>query len=255
MSTPESAAAAGPELSLVIPVLDEAENIPEVVAEIEEKLRGRLDYEVVFVDDGSRDETVARILEAAARDPRIRLVRHRGNRGKSAGLVTGAQHARAPWIATMDGDGQNDPVYVEKLFARTRAADAPPDLGLVAGRRLRREDTWLKQVSSRIGNGVRMRILGDPIPDAACGLKVFRRREFLELPRFDNMHRFLSALFRRHGMAVESVAVQDRPRAHGDSKYGLHNRLWVGIGDLVGMLWLQRRPLPPAPLRDDREET
>jgi dolichol-phosphate mannosyltransferase len=235
--------AASPLLSIAIPVLDEGENISKVVAEIEEKLTGRVEFEVVFVDDGSSDNTVAAIREAAAQFSYIRLVRHRQTGGKSAGLITAALAARAEWIGTMDGDGQNDPADLWNLAKVALAPEVSPKLLLVAGHRRRRNDTRLKQMSSKVANGVRMRLSGDPTPDAACGLKVFRRDAFLELPRFDNMHRFLSALFRRHGGEVVSVMVGDRPRLHGESKYGLHNRLWVGISDLLGMVWLNRRTL------------
>jgi len=232
-----------PQLSIAIPVLDEGENISKVVAEIEEKLTGRVEFEVVFVDDGSSDDTVAAIRQVAARFPYIRLLRHRQTSGKSAGLITAARAAHAEWIGTMDGDGQNDPADLWNLAKVALAPEASPKLLLVAGHRRRRNDTKLKQMSSKVANSVRMRLSGDPTPDAACGLKVFRRDAFLELPHFDNMHRFLSALFRRHGGEVVSVMVEDRPRLHGRSKYGLHNRLWVGMVDLLGMMWLNRRTL------------
>lgn len=230
-----------PALSVVIPVVDEGPNIPKVVEEIHQTLSGRVDFELLFVDDGSTDDTIERIREEMSRHPYVRLVRHAGNYGKSAGLITGAIAARAPWIANMDGDGQNDPEDLWRLAEPALDPEASPNLLLVAGHRRRRNDTVLKQISSRVANGVRMRLSGDPTPDAACGLKAYRRDAFLELPRFDNMHRFLSALFRRHGGEVLSVKVDDRPRLHGRSKYGLHNRLWAGIADLLGMMWLNRR--------------
>ena len=244
---PKAAESAGSasmlELSIVIPVLNEEENIPQLLEELEQKLDGRLSYELIFVDDGSQDSTARLVEEAASRVDHIRLLRHDRTRAKSAALVTGARAAQAEWIATMDGDGQNDPDDLWNLVVASRAPDAPEGLGLVAGQRRRRADTWLKQISSKVGNGVRMRLSGDRTPDAACGLKLFRRDIFLQLPRFENMHRFLSALFRREGAEVISVKVDDRPRMHGESKYGLHNRLWVGIADLLGVMWLQRRPL------------
>lgn len=232
-----------PELTIVIPVLNEGENIAEVLGEIDEKLGGKASFEVLFVDDGSRDDTVKEIHRAKERWPWIRLVRHRRTCGKSSALVTGARRARGAWIASMDGDGQNDPADLWKLYQRVLQPGVAADLLLVAGQRRRRNDTALKQMSSRVANGVRMYLSGDPVPDAACGLKVYRRDVFLELPRFDNMHRFLSALFQRHGGTVISVPIDDRPRIHGRSKYGFHNRLWVGIADLFGVIWLRRRRL------------
>ncbi len=252
------------ELSIVIPVLNEEQNISHILEEIEQKLSGRLRFELIFVDDGSSDRTAELVSAAASRRDEaapeggkrpIRLIRHDRVCGKSAALVTGVRAARATWVATMDGDGQNDPEDLWHLVTASRVPDAPRDLGLVAGQRRRRADTGLKQLSSKIGNGVRMRLSGDRTPDAACGLKLFRRDAFLELPRFENMHRFLSALFRREGAAVISVPVNDRRRLHGESKYGLHNRLWVGIADLLGVMWLQRRPLEPPRAKRKKAES
>lgn len=219
--------------------------------EIDEKISGRAPFEVLFVDDGSSDATVAEIRAAMERWPWIRLARHNRPCGKSAGLVTGARHARCDWIANMDGDGQNDPADLWRLYEQVKAPEAAADLLLVAGQRRRRNDTVLKQISSKVANKVRMFLSGDSVPDAACGLKVYRRDAFLELPRFDNMHRFLSALFQRHGGAVISVPIEDRPRIHGSSKYGFHNRLWVGIADLLGVIWLRRRSLPIDEMKEE----
>ncbi|MBM3523960.1 MAG: glycosyltransferase [Alphaproteobacteria bacterium] len=230
-----------PELSVVVPVRDEAENIDKLLDEIHAAL-GMRDFEVVYVDDGSTDETPARLAAARARHPRLRVLRHRRSVGQSAGLLSGIRAARGAWIVTLDGDGQNDPADIPKLLARAQAADAP---ALVAGLRAKRRDTALKRLSSRIANGVRGRLLGDRTPDTGCGLKVFRRETFLCLPAFDHMHRFLPALVQREGGHVENVPVNHRPRAAGRSKYGVMNRLWVGIVDMVGVRWLQRRALRP----------
>lgn len=233
------------QLSVVIPVHNEIENILPVTGEIVTAMGEAIDYEIVFVDDGSSDATARAVGEAAARWPRVRLESHVRRAGKSTALITGIGAARGPWIATMDGDGQNDPADAVALYrAATRAAGSGPLI--VAGARRRRRDTWLKRVSSRIANRVRARVLGDATPDTGCGLKVFRRADFLALPRFENMHRFLPALFLMHGGRTLSVPVADRPRAAGRSKYGFHNRLWVGIADLFGVWWLKRRALPPA---------
>jgi len=233
--------ASPPEISVVVPVRDEEDNIDTLLAEIAAALAGR-SIEVVYVDDGSADATPARLAAARARMPGLRVLRHRRNAGQSAALVTGIRAARGAWIATLDGDGQNDPSDIPRLLARAAEADAP---ALVAGWRATRRDTRLKRVSSRLANAVRATLLGDRTPDTGCGLKVFRRDAFLRLPPFDHMHRFLPALVQREGGVVVNVPVNHRPRAAGRSKYGVMNRLWVGIVDLLGVMWLQRRPVRP----------
>ena len=230
-----------PEISVVVPVRDEAENIDTLLAEIVAALAGR-DFEIVYVDDGSSDSTPARLAAARTRLPMLRVLRHRRSVGQSAALVTGIRAARGAWIATLDGDGQNDPADIPALLARALAPDAP---ALVAGWRAKRRDTALKRLSSRLANGVRARLLGDRTPDTGCGLKVFRREAFLRLPPFNHMHRFLPALIQRDGGTVVNQRVNHRPRAAGTSKYGVMNRLFVGIVDLFGVMWLQRRPVRP----------
>jgi dolichol-phosphate mannosyltransferase len=227
-------------------------------------------FEVVYVDDGSDDGTPAELRAASARYPWLRVLRHARSCGQSSAIHTGVKAARFPWIGTLDGDGQNDPADLPALLdaallaAREKAAQeqelavsAAPAQGraapagafapnvLIAGHRVDRHDTWLRRVSSRIANGVRGRLLDDRTPDTGCGLKVFGREAFLDLPFFDHMHRFLPALFLRHGGAVTSVPVRHRQRTAGRSKYGVHNRLWVGIVDLFGVMWLQRRMKHP----------
>ena len=150
--------------------------------------------------------------------------------------------ARGKWIATLDGDGQNDPADIPKLVAARASAD--PAVKCFAGWRVNRRDDFLKRISSKIANGVRSRILRDATPDTGCGLKLFERAAFLDLPYFDHMHRFMPALFQREGYSVISVPVNHRSRTRGQSKYGLHNRLWVGIVDLFGMIWLKSRASP-----------
>ena len=225
-----------PILSVVVPVRNEGPNIAPLVAEIEAAVAG-IPHEIIYVDDGSSDETPTRLREAAATAPLIAL-RHRVSCGQSAAIVTGVRAARGAWIATLDGDGQNDPADIPALFARAQAATG---LMLIAGNRVHRRDTRAKRIASRTANGVRARLLGDATPDTGCGLKLFRRDAFLELPHFDHMHRFLPALFIRAGGKVESVPVNHRPRTRGQSNYGTLDRLWVGIFDLVGVFWLQRR--------------
>ncbi|BBK41066.1 dolichol-phosphate mannosyltransferase [Allostella vacuolata] len=234
-----------PELAVVIPVRNEAENIAPLVAEIRAALGGRTTFEIVYVDDGSTDDTVARIRALQPAVPELRLVRHRASCGQSAAVRTGVRAARAPWIATLDGDGQNDPADIPGLWAMAAGPGAPPDLGLVAGRRTKRRDSRAKRWASRIANGIRARLLGDDTPDTGCGLKLFRRDDFLDLPGFDHMHRFLPALFIRRGQKVVSVPVNHRPRTRGTSNYGNLDRLLVSFGDLVGVMWLMRRGKRP----------
>ena len=233
--------AASPQISVVVPVRDEADNIVPLVTEIAAALAGE-DFEIVYVDDGSRDDTPARLAAARASEPRLRTIRHRASAGQSAAILTGVAAARGTWIVTLDGDGQNDPADAPMLLARAREADAP---ALVAGWRVARRDDGVKRVSAKIANAVRGWVLGDDTPDTGCGLKVFRRETLLALPRFDHMHRFLPALVRRAGGAVAIVPVNHRPRSAGRSKYGVLNRLWVGIVDMIGVMWLQRRRLRP----------
>ncbi len=175
--------------------------------------------------------------------PRLRVIHHLRRAGQSAAIVDGVRAARGSWIATLDGDGQNDPADIPRLLAAIRDPGAPPDLRLVVGYRKRRQDSPAKRVSSRTANAVRARLLGDATPDTGCGLKLFSREAFLSVPQFDHMHRFLPALFLRNGWRVASVQVNHRPRRRGRSHYGVLDRLWVGIVDLAGVLWLERRAI------------
>jgi dolichol-phosphate mannosyltransferase len=234
------------QLSIVVPVRNEQDNILPLLEEIHAALAaGAGDFEVLYVDDGSTDATPARLAEAMAKHPRLRVLRHAQSCGQSAALMTGFRAARGEWIATLDGDGQNDPADLPRLIAAREGA-AGANVQLIAGYRKKRQDNWLKRVSSRIANGVRSRLLGDATPDTGCGLKLIRRSACLELPFFDHMHRFLPALVQRHGGATVSVEVNHRPRSRGVSNYGLFDRLWVGIADLAGVMWLKRRARRPA---------
>jgi dolichol-phosphate mannosyltransferase len=232
-------AEATPELSVVVPVHDEAENVGPLVAEIAAALRGRLRFEMVFVDDASRDGTRQQLLAAKAAHPELRVFAHASQSGQSTAVRNGVRQARAPWIATLDGDGQNDPADIVKLLAERERADARTRC--FAGWRTTRRDGWVKRVTSRIANAVRSRLLRDQTPDTGCGLKLFEREAFLDLPYFDHMHRYLPALFQRAGWRVVSVPVGHRPRTRGASKYGTLGRAWVGIDDLRGVAWLIRR--------------
>jgi dolichol-phosphate mannosyltransferase len=243
--------AATPVVSVVIPVCNEEENVEPLAREIHSALTGLHSFETIFVDDGSTDGTAKAVLDArAAGLPEIRLLRHALRSGQSAAVATGVLHARAPWIATLDGDGQNDPADIPRLLA-TLAKAGSSKLRLVMGNRTTRRDTWLRRLSSRVANSVRGGLLGDGTPDTGCGIKVFDRGVFLDIPRFDHMHRFMPALFQREGYEVTSVPVSHRSRMLGKSKYGLHNRLWVGIVDLGGVMWLLRRASPRVRTSED----
>ena len=239
--SPMAAVPEPPLLSVVIPVRNEGPNIAPLVAEIEAALAG-IPHEIVYVDDGSTDDTPERLRAlAAASGAPLRHLRHRVSCGQSAAIVTGVKAARGVWIATLDGDGQNDPADIPRLLARAQAeAEAGPPV-LVAGHRVERKDGMVKRVSSRVANRVRARLLRDATPDTCCGLKVFPRALFLELPHFDHMHRFLPALVLRQGGRVVSERVGHRPRLRGRSNYGTLDRLAVSLFDLVGVSWLQRR--------------
>lgn len=239
-----------PALSVVVPVRDEAANIDPLLAEIHAAL-AQEDFEVVYVDDGSRDGTAEKLAAARRLYPRLRVLTHRTSFGQSAALWTAVGAARASLIATLDGDGQNDPADIPKLLAMARSAPAP--MRMVAGIRLTRRDTLSKRWSSLIANAVRGRLLGDATPDSSCGLKVFARADYLALPRFDHMHRFLPALIQREVGVVVPCPVNHRPRRAGRSKYGIANRLWVGIVDLCGVAWLIRRGRRPETI--DRGST
>jgi dolichol-phosphate mannosyltransferase len=228
-----------PELSIVVPVHNERDNLAPLIEEIGAALRGRIDYEIVYVDDASSDDTLTVLRELKTRVPALRVLHHRSQSGQSTAVCTGVRAARGAWIATLDGDGQNDPADIVTLLAARERAGAATRL--FAGWRVNRRDDLLKRLSSRVANAVRARILRDATPDTGCGLKLFERAAFLELPYFDHMHRFLPALFQRAGLGVLSVPVNHRPRTRGVSKYGMWNRLWVGLSDLRGVGWLIRR--------------
>ena len=232
------------DLSVVIPVKNEAGNIAPLVAEIAAALDGLVDYEIVYVDDGSTDATAAEIRHLQASLPRLRLVRHAASYGQSAAIRSGVRAAHGGWIATLDGDGQNDPADIPALWHIAQDSPPLPPL-LLAGHRAHRQDSWSKRRASLLANAVRRRLLHDDTPDTGCGLKLFQRALFLDLPYFDHMHRFLPALVLREGGIVRSVPVNHRPRQRGISKYGVFDRLLVGVTDLLGLLWLRRRASRP----------
>ena len=234
---------AAPEVSVVIPVCNEEENVAPLAREIVAALDGSA-FEIIFIDDGSTDGTAAALRALQGDIPQLRVLSHSFRAGQSAAVCTGVRHARAGWIATLDGDGQNDPADIPALLAERGDAE------LVMGNRVQRRDTWLRHAQSRVANGVRGWLLGDGTPDTGCGIKVMHRETFMDLPRFDHMHRFLPALFMRAGKRVVSVPVKHRPRERGTSKYGLFDRLWVGIVDIFGVMWLRRRFKPGLTARE-----
>ena len=228
-----------PAVSVVVPVRNEADNVRLLTDEIAAALNGRWNFELIYVNDGSSDGTEAALNALKAERPWLRQVRHDVSCGQSAAVRSGVKAARAPVIATLDGDGQNDPSFIPALL--DAFAQGGGSIGLVAGQRVGRRDTGFKKFQSRIANRVRAAILRDGTRDTGCGLKVFRRDAFLALPYFDGLHRFLPALFRRDGHTIGYVDVIDRPRRHGTSNYGMWDRLWVGVLDLAGVWWLLRR--------------
>jgi dolichol-phosphate mannosyltransferase len=234
-----------PAVSVVVPVHNEAENIPVLVDEIASALAGREPFEVIFVNDGSNDGTEAALKELASSRPWLRQIKHTRSAGQSAAIRTGMRAARAPVAVTLDGDGQNDPAFIPQLIDALMAGG--PKVGLVQGQRNKRKGAF-KQFQSRIANGVRGSVLRDGTRDTGCGLKAFRREVYLALPYFDALHRFTPALVRREGYEIRYVDVLDRPRAHGKSHYGMWGRLWIGIVDLYGVYWLirRRRRVPEA---------
>ena len=231
-----------PEISVVVPVRNEARNIAPLVGEIARALDGQ-DFEIVYVNDGSSDSTQAELAILMVEHSFLRQITHVRSCGQSAAVRTGVAAARAPVIVTLDGDGQNDPGFIPKLLNALRAG--APQVGLAAGQRVGRKATGFKKLQSRIANGVRAALLRDGTRDTGCGLKAFRRELFLKLPYFDGLHRYLPALVRREGYDVAYIDVIDRERRHGASNYGMWDRLWVGILDLIGVWWLIRRRKVP----------
>ena len=228
------------QISVVVPVRNEAGNVAGLIGEIDAALK-HIKHEIIYVDDGSTDDTYSQLKTLQVQFAQLKIVRHMQSCGQSTAVRTGVKAAQYDWVATLDGDGQNDPADIPKLMAAIG-----DDIELAGGnRRASRRDTWVKRMSSVIANTVRSKMLRDDTPDTGCGLKVFKRDAFLDLPYFDHMHRFLPALIKRRGGKIVSVPVTHRNREHGKSNYGTIDRLLVGIVDLFGVAWLQRRAKIP----------
>ncbi len=246
---PSSTEAPATRLSVVIAVLNEAENVAAVAAETVSALASLDPFEIVFVDDGSTDGTAAVLSALSQADPRIRLVRHDRKCGKSQGVRTGVLAARSEWVATLDGDGQNDPADLPDMLAKAQAATGAAPL--VAGIRVRRDDPVSRLIATRIANGIRSTLLGDDCPDTGCGVKLFRRDDFLLLPCFEGTHRFLPALFKAYGHPLINHPVKHRARMLGVSKYSNLGRAAVGVFDMATVAWIVRRTSAPK-ASDDR---
>ena len=238
-------------ISIVIPAKNEAENILPLINEIRRAMDGRYAYEVIYIDDGSRDGTLDALKEIRRGGfHRLRIFRHAESFGQTSAIMTGVKAAVGEWIVTLDGDGQNDPADIPRLLEHALDPFRDERLHLIAGYRKKRRDRWVTRMASKIANRVRGALLRDRTPDTGCGLKVILRRAFLGLPYFDHMHRFIPALIQRQGGKVVIVEVNHRPRRHGRSNYGVFDRLWIGIVDLIGVMWLQRRTRIPADLKE-----
>lgn len=231
-----------PDYSIVVPVYDEGEAAPALAREIAAAF-GERSYELIFVNDASKDDTQARLTALKGEIPQLRVLAHRKNSGQSRAIRSGILGAKAPIIVTLDGDGQNDPADAPRLAERLKAS--PETLALVGGERVKRQDSNAKRFASKFGNGVRKRLLKDTANDTGCGLKAFRREAFLRLPYFDHIHRYIPALMLREGYEVAFEPVNHRHRESGVSKYTNFGRLKASVSDLLGVMWLQSRARNP----------
>jgi dolichol-phosphate mannosyltransferase len=227
-------------LSVVVPVKDEAGNAAALARDIAANMVGR-PHEIIFVDDGSSDGTVAELLSLKSEMRQLRVVQHNRNFGQSRAIRTGVRAAVGPIIVTLDGDGQNDPADIGKLLTVLESASESDHVGMVSGIRMNRQDPSNRKLAAEVASRFRRSMLKDGAVDTGCGLKAFRRDAYLALPYFDHMHRFLIALMLREGYDVRYVEVRHRPRQHGHSKYNNLHRAFVGLIDTFGVRWLQRR--------------
>jgi dolichol-phosphate mannosyltransferase len=224
-------------LSVVVPLLNEAESLEPLYREIVDALDGLAEpWELVFVDDGSRDSS-PQVLARLGEDERVKVVTLDRNYGQSTAMIAGAEAARGDWIATLDADGQNDPRDLVRMWAAVENGDSDGVIGV----RQRRADSWVRRVSSRIANGVRNRVLGDSTTDVGCSTRILRRKALLQAQRFEGMHRFLPLLIRAAGYELREMPVHHRPRRAGQSKYGINNRMWRALADMLMVRRLLRR--------------
>ncbi|MBE0470803.1 MAG: glycosyltransferase family 2 protein [Methyloprofundus sp.] len=228
-------------ISVVVPVHNEMDNLESLIAEMATALNSSYEFEMIFIDDGSTDTTLVTLQACLLKYPELRVLKHQTSCGQSRAVHTGVTAAKYPWIATLDGDGQNDPADIPKLAQAYQQNDNKDSLWMLAGYRHQRNDTGWRKLSSRFANSIRQAILQDKTPDTGCGLKLFLREKFLNLPYFDHMHRFLPALILAAGGQIISVKVNHRSRSHGVSKYGTIDRLLAGIVDILGVVWLKKR--------------
>ena len=237
------------DLSVVIPVQNEEENVRMLIDEVRQALDGVLNYELIYVNDGSTDSTLEILEQYRSEFSLLKIFSHEKGVGQSTAVQTGIKHAESPVIATLDGDGQNDPADIPALF-QVLIENSATGVVLVNGYRKKRKDTFIKRMSSRFANGIRRWLLDDDTPDTGCGLKVFSRNAYLEIPFFDHLHRFLPAMMINGGGQVMSVEVNHRERQLGSSHYGFFDRLWVGIFDILGVIWLKARTTHPVVIED-----
>jgi len=228
-------------LSIVIPMYNEAGYVPVLLGEINDALEGHLNYELIVVNDGSTDRTQEILCQLQPQFPRLKIIRHLANKGQSVAIINGVKYSIAPWVAVLDGDGQYDPRDILKLYELTRNFDPHRDNLLITGIRSKRQDNWLRRLSSRLANLARQVLFRDGCSDAGSGIKIIPRQVFLNLPHFNHMHRFLPVLVKRANGTLINVPVKHRPRSSGQSKYGVWNRLWISIIDILGVHWLLTR--------------
>jgi dolichol-phosphate mannosyltransferase len=237
-----------PNVSVIIPLKNEAGNIAPLIAEVEAAMASHAPFEIIAVNDGSTDGTAQMLRDLQKSRPWLKVLTHLKSAGQSGAIRSGARAANAPIIATLDGDGQNNPGFLKDMVGLLKSSGK--NVGLVQGQRIGRKDTSFKRWQSRAANNIRSFILKDETRDTGCGLKVFWRDVYWQLPYFDALHRFMPALVRRENLAVKTFDVIDRPRHSGVSNYGFFDRFWVGILDLFGVWWLIRRRKKPPQLVD-----